>query len=250
MAKRNQYNRPDLDHITELTLNKLQVSGSIRASGSLFVQSGTDPEISLKKSNPGARMRYRILEETIDFSAGTNRGFSVNTGITAAARNGEVKYTGSVKIPVNSQVTAVGVYIGTAFSGSNYLKRVGITSSFGTPNATTATAMANKEAFYANANYFYGPNAPTAEANDASTRHFGAIGPLAGSSSMYFPSMGRVTGSTAANALVDTSRGNYFYTGFTGSNACLSFELNEASNQTGSITYAMFITQYGPPTSA
>ena len=103
MAKRNQYNRPDLDHITELTLNKLQVSGSIRASGSLFVQSGTDPEISLKKSNPGARMRYRILEETIDFSAGTNRGFSVNTGITAAALNGEVKYTGSVKIPVNSQ---------------------------------------------------------------------------------------------------------------------------------------------------
>ena len=267
MAKRNQFNRPDLDHISELTVNTLQVSGSIRTSGSVFVQSATNPEISLKKSNPGARMRYRIIEETINFAGSNvtsasgsqnNRMFLNNRANTPASKAAETGYSGSLAIPVNSYISAIGVYIGTSFSGSNYIKRIGITSSAGTPNSNTGIARNNKEVVYANRDYFYGPNAigPSGHGHASGPElHFAAIGPTAGSSSVYFPSMGRITGSTRANETpglggIAATQGAYYYTGFTGSNAVISFELNEASNLTGSITYSIFLTQYSPPTSA
>jgi hypothetical protein len=210
MAKRNQLNKADMSHISELTLNKLRVKSVTQISGTLLVQDATAPEIRLKKSNPGAKTRFRISEGSIDFATTTNY-------FEAGSRNAATKFSGSATIPQYSRVDAVGLYIGTALSGTNYIKKVGLTSSFG--NGTQ----------YSDDDYFF--------AGDPSGER---CGPAAGGSSMYFPTRGKHTGSAH----------EYLYTGITGSTACLYFETNAAINSTGSITFALYYTQYGPPTSA
>ena len=210
MAKRNQLNKADMSHITELTLNKLRVKSVTQISGTLLVQDATAPEIRLKKSNPGAKTRFRISEGSIDFA-------TTNAYFLAASRNAATKFSGSAAIPQYSRVDAVGLYLGTSLSGANYIKNVGLTSSIGTTG-------------YSDPDYFFGLT-PAGE----------RVGPLAGSSSMYFPARGGGPTETVAAT---------YWTGITGSNAVLYFETNEAINSTGSITFALYYTQYGPPTSA
>ena len=119
MAKRNQFNRTSIAQVSELTLDKIVANGvaqfksDVYATGTLYVEHPTDPEIRLTKTNPGARTRQRILEETLDFT-------TIPDGTA---------FTSSLTIPLYSRVDAVGVYVNSSFSGSSYLIKVGLTGS-------------------------------------------------------------------------------------------------------------------------
>ena len=208
MAKRNQYNKTTVPSLKtgEMVVKRLRVTGVAQVSGNLFVQSATAPEIRLTKSNPGAKMRMRISEGSINFATTTNY-------FDAGSRAAATKFSSSVAIPKYSRLDAVGLYLGTSLSGSNYIKNVGLTSSIGTTG-------------YSDPDYFF-DSAPATE----------RVGPLAGSSSIYFPSRA-------------SPGAPLYYTGITGSNAVLYFETNAVTNSTGSITFSLYYTQYGAPTSA
>ena len=200
MAKRNQLNRPDLSTITELTLNKLRVQGNTQISGNLLVQSATNPEIRLKKSNPGAMTRLRILEETIDFSA---------------VPDGTV-FTSSLTLPQYSRVDAVGVYVGTSLSGAAYLHAIGLSGSGTGYN-------------YDDTDYFFYSSPVTMRLS------------ASGDSAVYFPFRGSTRYPAASS---------YLITGVTGSNVNIRFQTSATTNQTGSITFALYAFQYVAPTSA
>ena len=127
MAKRNQYNKATVPSLKtgEMVVKRLRVTGVAQVSGNLFVQSATAPEIRLTKSNPGAKMRMRISEGSINFATTTNY-------FDAGSRAAATKFSSSVAIPKYSRLDAVGLYLGTSLSGSNYIKNVGLTSSIGT----------------------------------------------------------------------------------------------------------------------
>ena len=227
MAKRNQYNKATVPSLSagQMVVKRLRVTGVAQVSGNLFVQSAGSPEIRLTKSNPGAKMRMRISEGSIDFS-------SASTFFDAASTLAAKKYSGSVSIPANSRVDCMALYVNTSLSSSthglNYIKNIGLTSSAAGANIATA-------ARYNESDYFL-----DAAASSQSAHQCG----VAGDRDVYFPRQGELTGSS-----VEPATHTRFYTGITGSHATLSFEANSVTLGTGSITYAIYFTQFGPPTS-
>jgi len=237
VAKRNQYNKKNFDQLSELTTRDLQVKGRVRVTGSLLIES-SDPEISLRRSNPGARMRKRILEGTIDLDTTAQ---TRDTATIAAVRH----YSSSVSIPKYAQMDAVGVYISSSLSGTTFLKAVGLTASYGQNDIALKNPW-----------YFYSASAEVSSANMPR--------PLSASSNseVYFPMRSELTGATAIDP---------FWTGITGSDTVsLVFEFsssfldgmapagNPGDNRyyvanlispTGSLTWALFYTTFGAPTS-
>ena len=245
MAKRNQFNKPTLSHVEELELNKLKVNSTTRfknnvqVTGTVMIQ-GSAPEIRLKKSNPGAQMRFRIKEETIDLSS-TDNWYKEESALGADTLALSTKFSSSDGfIPVDCRIDAIGLRVGTALggdTGTNFLKYIGLTSSATCHGSVSGSTGINDK------NYFFGK---TNAANGAESPALAQLGPAAGSKNVYFPLRGQVSGS---HPLMTAGQNEIYYTGITGSCAALYFELNEASRASGSFTYAIYYTQYGAPTS-
>jgi|3_EtaG_2_1085321.scaffolds.fasta_scaffold45703_3 hypothetical protein len=236
MAKRNQYNKKNFDQLPELTTRDLQVKGRVRVTGSLLIES-SDPEISLRRSNPGARWRKKILEGTIDLS-----DRSQESRETSGSANPVRYYSSSVSIPKYATLDAVGVYVNSSLSGTTFLKGVGLTASYGQDELRFDVK---------NPYYFYSASAYVSSS--------GQPRPLSASSNneVYFPKMSALTGA-ATHRLP-------FITGITGSDTVsLVFEFSSSyqgepgfgssyvanlNSPTGSLTWALFYSRYHPPTS-
>ena len=234
MAKRNQYNRPDISHIDALTVNKLRVKENTQISGTLFVQDATAPEIRLKKSNPGARWRWRIEEETMHFSTGSN-WIAAATGSAGAAHWAQASaFSSSFTWPKYSCPHAVGIYVKNSL-GAGYISHVGLSSSVDAPLQTPVNDRT----------YFYGPLYATASAHTHPGNAGGSFRMSgSGQSVMFFPQGGIIT-----------STGS-FYTALTSSGeTALYVETSEIPRTstlvgpTGSITVAFYYSQWGPPES-
>lgn len=226
MAKRNQNNRSSLGHIPILSVKQLDVTGSV------FIE-GSSPELRLRMSNPGARTRMQITEQTFDLSDGAQY---YDTTTLASA----YKFSSSA-MPQHSRLDAVGVYISSSFSGSGnniganeqtYIKRIGLTSSMNGP--TEIPEISQPDYFFSNQH-----TPEHAGVYDSKVLH------TAGSSSMFFPMRGRASGSAMDPDKLEDS---VYYTGFTGSNTCVSFELSNTGSLTGSFVVSFHFVRYGPPT--
>ena len=250
MAKRNQYNKPDLSHIKELTLNKLRVKDKFQLSGNLLVQ-GTAPEIRLKKSNPGAQMRMRIVEETICFHELAKGGTNYNgnfynadgAGPTSTAVSANAtSFSGSNALPKDIVIHAIGAYIGTTISGAgdgqrgfgggmkgNGIFSIGLTGSINDADYFSTASISN-------------PRGGLSISSSA------ALLSASGDSDIFFPHRSFMTGGTSN--LGTTTQGNMvqYYTGITASDVYLNFECRNPPKGTGSLTYAVYFTQFSPPT--
>ena len=255
MGKRNQYNKPDLSHIKELTLDslrikdKLRLTGKLQVSSSLLVQ-GTAPEIRLKKSNPGAQMRMRIVEETIcceDLAKGgtnyngnfynANGAGPTSVAVIATATS----FSGSNAIPVNSIIHAIGAYVGTTVSGAgdgqrgfgggldgNGIFSIGLTGSINDADYFSTASTSNPP-------------------GGLSVSSSVALLSASGDSDIFFPHRSFMTGGTSEVGTTVQANMVKYYTGITASDVYLNFECRNPPKGTGSITYAVYFTQFAPP---
>ena len=202
--------------------------------------------LQLESSNPGAKTRFRIVEGCVSFVSGSTNTIdkahgSVTQGVT---------FSGSVAIPRYSRLDALTVRMGNTLTGSNdlktgnlYISKVGLTAS----HASALTDVSDDDYFYSN-----------------TTAYGSAAYPMplssSGMTAVYFPQQTFYTsGSKGGDVAYGTER---LYTGFTGSlstdTVSVYFEVTGAGGETsgkaidigtGSLTYAMHVTVFGPPTS-
>jgi hypothetical protein len=241
----------------------------------MTVTAETDPYIKLVKTNPGATWLMQITESSISFSDSAQQ---ITNGPQVSGRAPfrtdriphSAAFSGTLTIPENCIVHALGLYVSDTLSGSTggttankiYLKNVGITAS-----------ADSSQHDIADRDYWYGHTARSGYGRDQA---FGNMYPLSesGNSAVYFPLNQDTDYGTkfSASAYADTEAyeaetgwqigvnlgRKVYHTGFTGSNqVAIYFELTSAgnpnvaaiTNPTGSITYALYYSQFGAPTS-
>tara|TARA_R110002020_G_scaffold52021_9_gene146734 strand:- start:746 stop:1483 length:738 start_codon:yes stop_codon:yes gene_type:complete len=203
--------------------------------------------LQLESSNPGARTRFRIVEGCVDFTSGSTNTIDKAHGVVTQG----VTFSGSIAIPRGSKLDALTIRMGNTLTGSNalktgnlYISKVGLTASHG----SALTDVSDVDHFYLNA---------TAYGSDAYPMPLSSSGMTA----VYFPQQTFYTsGSKGGDIAFGTER---IYTGFTGSSAAdtvsIYFEVTGAGGEvagkaidigTGSLTYAMHLTTFAPPTSS
>jgi hypothetical protein len=226
MAKRNQFNRKSLRHLTSLQLPGNAISGTLQLSGNMSI-TNEHPTLTLAMSNPGARTMFRIKEGHLTFDAsgsGNTDGRLADKSVTDS-----YQYSSSFIVPRFCRIDALSVRVGTTLQDnagdSRWISRIGLTSS-GSPSHGCAAISAPQWFMSGTDGNLSGGGAPIDMVLSSS-----------GQTAIYHPIQDAAAGGVSPwlhTAAVDTH---------------IYFETDEKTGGTGSITFALHYTQFRPPSS-